>query len=70
MMTKQEIEELIENHYELIWETTRVERSGEVKVVSRPVKVITVHAPYANSLFDYVREQKLGYRIFIKIEEK
>ena len=68
-MTTKEIDELIENNYELIWEMTHIEKNGGDKVVSRPVKIITVPSDSAKEMYDYVREQKLGYRIFTRNED-
>jgi len=67
-MTKKEIENLIEDNYELVWENIKEERDGKEVVVARPVKIINVHGKYAKELRDFVREQELGYRIFTRRE--
>ncbi len=69
-MTEKEIEDLIENDYELIWETTHLERDGDVKVVARPLKLIRVKGSYSASLWEFVRKQEPGYRILTIVEKE
>ncbi len=66
-MTKQEIDYMIKNDYELIWESEVIQdEDGKTTVVSRPVKILKEPKIDYRAFSDFMLEQEPGYRIFRK----
>jgi len=56
-----------EEPFDLIWESTREEKEdGTIKIATRPVKILKKNPKDMRDFFKFIREQELGYRIFIK----